>query len=523
MRARKRRKLGPDRRDVKDVAAIRGSGLGLVARHAAARGVLVLLAILFLVSGCGRGGIAGDTTATASDQVAERGSPSGLGDEYFPLAGNSGYDVMHYDITLDCDPREGSLSGTTVIQAKALADLDEFHLDFVGLDIGSVQVNGVAADYRREGQELIVKCPTPLRTGSVWSVAVGYSGTPRAMTSIDGYPEGWRHSGDTIFTLDEPEGAAAWYPLNDHPSDKATYSFRLTVPKPYVAVANGILVSTRDNGQTSTFTWEMEQPMANYLAAVAAGDFVLEESVSPAGVPIRDYFAAELADTAHGSFENTGRALDYFSELFGPYPFAVYGVLVPDVSTNGAAMENQTMSLFGRDCLQKWMTTEFSKEMFMSHELAHQWFGNSVTPAEWKDIWLNEGIASYACWLWLEHEFGDSGIDTLVSHALASLRSPSDTLLGDPGAGELFGDVVYQRGALTMHSLRLTVGDDLFLSILRAWASEYAYGNATTEDFIDLVERTTGGVDGFDVRAFFAAWLYQEELPELPAVASTGK
>ena len=198
-------------------------------------GVALIMTVAVLsVAACG-----GTGDGPVEAEPAKLGPQSGLGDDYFPLAGNQGYDVQHYDITLDIDPTVGDLSGTTVVEVKALADLDEFDLDLMGLEVQGVQVDGVAADYQRIDQELIIDPPKTVSAGSIVSVAVTYSGTPQALTSADGYPEGWQHSGDTIFTLDEPEGAATWYPLNDHPSDKATYSFYLTVPEPYVAVANG--------------------------------------------------------------------------------------------------------------------------------------------------------------------------------------------------------------------------------------------------------------------------------------------
>jgi aminopeptidase N len=332
------------------------------------------------------------------------------------------------------------------------------------------------------------------------------------MRSVAGYPEGWQHSGDTIFTLDEPEGAATWFPLNDHPSDKATYTFRLTVPTQYIAVANGNLVDALEGEGRHTFVWEMDKPMASYLAAVAVGDFISVGSTSYGGVPISSYFDHEVLAAARTAFADTGRALDYFASLFGPYPFATYGVVVPDASTGGAAMENQTMSLFGRDVLEKSMDREFSREMVLSHELAHQWFGDSVTLKEWKDVWLNEGFATYASWLWIERQLGKRGMEQCLQSAYAT-ASKGTILLGDPGVAGLFSRVVYERGALTLHALRTTVGDDLFFGILRDWVSQHAYGSVTTEDFIALVKEKTGSVAGFDAQAFFDAWLYQEELP----------
>jgi aminopeptidase N len=499
--------------------------MSLPRRLTLAEVVLMLTVAVFSVAACG--GADGVTESTGGGgpvdaELAKLGPQSGLGDEYFPLAGNQGYDVQHYDITLDFDPAVGDLSGTTVVEVKALADLDEFDLDLRGLEVQGVQVDGVAADYQRIDQELIVDPPKTVSAGSTFSVAVTYSGTPQALTSADGYPEGWQHSGDTIFTLDEPEGAATWYPLNDHPSDKATYSFYLTVPEPYVAVANGSLLDTQELEGRRTYVWEMEQPMANYLASVVAGDLVLEQSTSPDGVQIRNYFARDVAEVARAAFASTGRAIDFFAGLFGPYPFEVYGVVVPDASTKGAAMENQTASLFGRDVVEERMLREYMREMYVSHELAHQWFGGSVTLAEWKDIWLNEGFATYASWLWLEKEYGSRAMQVCAQSAYEAVASNEVTLLGDPGVDELFGSVVYERGGLTLYALRDAVGDDLLFGILRDWASQHSYGSVTTEDFIALVKQKTVGLAGFDAEAFFDAWLYQKALPDKPAGVAAG-
>jgi aminopeptidase N len=497
----------------------------LSTRRTLTRAIPILLAVALWGAGCGHGAATEPTEVTVAGDAltAALGAQRGLGDEYFPQAGNAGYDVVHYDITLDFDPQAGALSGTTVVEAKALAALDEFNLDLKGLEVKGVQVDGVTAAHRRVDQELVIDCPKTLAAGTDFSVSVTYSGDPAPMVSVDGYPEGWQRSGDTIFTLDEPEGAATWYPLNDHPSDKATYSFHLTVPAQYVAVANGTLVGTKDNGQTRTFHWEMDRPMANYLAAVAAGDLVLEQSTSPGGVQIRNYFDSDVAEAARTAFASTGRVLDYFAGLFGSYPFAAYGVIVPDASTQGAAMENQTMSLFGRDVVEKSMLRKFPREMYLSHELAHQWFGDSVTLAEWRDIWLNEGFATYASWLWIEKEFGASGMELCVQDAYARIASKSETLLGDPGADELFGSVVYQRGGLTLYALRAAIGDDLFFGILRDWVSQNAYGNVTTEDFIALVTKKTAGLASFDPKAFFDEWLYQKALPDRTGTATASQ
>ena len=289
------------------------------------------------------------------------GGATSAGDSYLPRAGNGGYDVSSYDIALKIDPIAGTIEGKTIVEATALQALTSFSLDFLGPEIGTLTVEGSAAEYQRDGQELIVSPPDPPAAGETFSVAVSYAGIPGKLKGT-GAPSfgslllGWQQVGDVIYTIDEPEGAATWFPANDHPSDKATYTFSLTVPRPYVAVASGVLVDTQVQGTDQIFVWEMQQPLASYLAAVSVDEYVLSESVAPNGVRIRDYFAAELAEEAKAAFARTGEVLAYFAELFGPYPFEEYGVVVPSVNT-GAAMENQSLSLFGRDLLETFIST----------------------------------------------------------------------------------------------------------------------------------------------------------------------
>jgi aminopeptidase N len=459
-------------------------------------------------------------TASSTTIAATLGSPDSA-DPYFPSAGNGGYDVQSYDITLDIDPVSGRIAGQDTVSAVALQGLSAFYLDFQGLDVSAVQVDGAAAAYARSGSELKVSCPTPVATGAAFTVAVAYSGVP-AMISAKQFDMGWQKVSDTIFTLDEPQGAATWFPVNDTPADKATYTFRLTVPAQYTAAANGVLTGTAAKGTTRTFTWKMDEPMASYLAAVSVGRFASETSASAGGVAIRNYFATDLASTAHGVFARTGEVIDYFATLFGPYPFPVYGVVVPDADS-GAAMENQTLSLFGRDVVTKRMGDPIAGAVFLSHELAHQWFGDSVTIERWDDIWLNEGFATYASWLWLEHDQGPQALDDQVRLGLGQVTKSIEAAPGKPGADHMFGASVYYRGALTLHALRLTVGDESFFRILRAWADRHKYGNADTAEFIALTKEQAPQVAPNAIDALFQSWLYGDTLPALPVAPAPGQ
>ena len=489
--------------------------------------VLVLLLAVFalvvlLAAGCSGSGAAspvgGQTTSVPAGSAAPTagalqpvtGAPTS-GDPYYPSSGNGGYEVQDYQISLDIDPAANSVFGQTVVTATAVQDLAAFYLDFIGLKVSAVTVDGASAEFKRKGDKLLVMCPRALVTGARFAVAVLYSGVPKGLKS----KRGWQKDGDTIYTLDEAVGSACWYPLNESPADKATYTFRLTVPLPYTATASGILAATETQGVKQTFVWKMEQPMACYLAAITVGRYVASTSKSPAGVVIRDYAAPELAAAVHTGFARTGEVLDYFATLFGPYPFAAYGIVAPDADTDGA-MENQSLALFGRD----FVSADPGAAIWgLSHELAHQWFGDSVGIKRWDDVWLNEGFATYATWLWMQHDQGEQAYEAEVQKYYDKMAASDEPPPGDPGTRYLFSEGVYYRGALTLQALRLTVGDQSFFRVLRTWADRYKYANAETADLIALVKEAAPQVAPTAIDALFQAWLHGKRMPALPSPA----
>jgi aminopeptidase N len=325
------------------------------------------------------------------------------------------------------------------------------------------------------------------------------------------FPTGWIVYDNGIFVLSEPDGSASFYPVNDHPLDKANYTITVTVPKPYEVAANGILEETTDNGNTTTYSFTVRDPMASYLTTINIQDFDTETMTSPAGVPIRNYYASNLPDNINEPFARQGEMIDYFSELFGPYPFEVYGSLVMDTQF-GAALENQTMSIFGIDMID--MEDIEGTEEVVAHELTHQWFGDSISVGDWSSIWLNEGFATYGEGLWNEYLYGRDGLDEWAAGIYDEVKEYPDFYPppGNPPGDDLFNGGVYLRGGLTLHALRLEVGDDVFFEILRTYYDRYKFGNAVTDDFITVAEE----VSGKDLGDFFQAWLYDEQLPPLP-------
>ena len=326
-------------------------------------------------------------TPATPNAEAEPGAP-GLGDSLYPNFGNGGYDVQHYTLDLTVhNVATSDLDGITTIEAKATQNLSSFNLDFIGFEITNITVNGQPADFERNGQELTITPSTLLTENESFTTEVQYQGSPGVMNSIAlPFQTGWVTFNGGSFVLSEPDGSASYYPVNDHPLDKASYTFRVSVPKPFEVAANGILTDSIDNGETTTFVFEERAPMASYLATVDIDEFDMETSQSQNGIPIRNYYSTGLPEEFRKPFERQGDMLTYFSDIFGPYPFEVYGALVMDTNF-GAALENQTMSIFGMDMVRPEEVE--ATELTIAHELSHQWFGDSVSVADWRDIWLN--------------------------------------------------------------------------------------------------------------------------------------
>jgi len=655
------------------------------------------------------------TTATAATATFRPGSP-GLGDPYFPLDGNGGYDVKHYFLDIRYHPATDVLQGTATIRARATQDLSRFNLDFVGLTVDSITVGGSPATWSRDGGELMVTPADGIPRGQTFFVVVRYHGVPEPIEEGLGI-SGFVPTGDGAVVAGEPHVAATWFPANDHPLDKAAYTFRITVPAGLEAVANGELVRNWTQSGLTHWVWNAEEPMASYLATATMGQFDLTsyrhngirfwDAIDPAlfsvpeprtgeqyaisqrgdpsykrlmrkiSVPqdgatlsfwisrdtepnwdfifveaktvgvndwttLRDlnghtsqdtgfscpfwhelhpflthyqtddgagsclpdgstgeWWAAsgssdgwekwkvDLSDYAgktvrvsvsyasddfiqhagafvddivvstgkgNTSFENDrvpsdgwyvpgaparsapnpndwivgaqadapppigedvaaslrreGEILDFLSSVFGQYPFSASGGIVDDVEF-GFALENQTRPVYS----PVFWTIPGQGDIVVAHELAHQWYGDSLALAAWKHIWLNEGFATYAEWLWSEHE-GQATVQESFEGLYNAI--PEDdpfwsVVIGDPTPEFLFDFAVYGRGAMTLQQLRLAVGDDDFFEIMQRWANSRAGQNVTTGQFIALAER----VSGKDLDELFDTWLFTPGKPDL--------
>ncbi|MGV9644818.1 M1 family metallopeptidase [Streptomyces sp. NPDC003514] len=442
------------------------------------------------------------------------GTPGGPGvrDPYFPKAGNGGYDVRHYALDLSYDPAERHLAGTAEITARAGQDLSAFDLDLSGLDVERVEVEGRPARFSRNGQELVVRPHDELDAGQTFRTVVHYSGTPRTLTDPDGSEEGWlRTAGGGALALGEPTGSMAWFPGNHHPSDKALYDITVSVPEGTEVVSNGELAERRTTGGRTAFHWRTAEPMATYLATLAIGDYTLHRSTvrTAAGhdLPVLSAVVPSEAGPAGKALERLPEVVRWGEETFGPYPFSSTGVIVAGEGDADYALETQYRPVFPGT----------PGTGLLVHEMAHQWFGDSVTPESWRDMWLNEGFATYAEWLWEEEHGGDSAqetFDALYDHGEDEYEDLWSFPPAEPsGAAHISDEPVYSRGAMVLHKIRQTVGDKAFRALVRGWTAKHRHGNADTEDFTSYVERTAPDEDFTPI---WRDWLYGEGRPEHP-------
>jgi aminopeptidase N len=450
----------------------------------------------------------GSLTSAGAAVEAVRSAPSpgapGIGDPYFPTDGNGGYDVRHYAVDVRYAVATGDLTGTTTVSARATQDLSRFNLDLV-LDATAVRVDGLPVPFTSGGHELVVRPGTPIRTGTRFTVSVDYQGRPAEVSHRGNRP--WVSSSAEAMATNEPQIAPWWFPANDHPRDKATFDISVSVPTGQQAISNGTFLGTTSQPGWDTWRWQADEPMAPYLAFFAAGSFEYESGVHR-GLP---YFNAVSTGLQPG---NRSRALRlmrrspaivrWLETQLGDYPFSSTGGVTTSLSA-GFALENQTRPTYpflgnGR----------FARSIVV-HELAHQWFGDHVAVDRWRDIWLNEGFASWFEWRYDEAHGGRSARATLLSryNAYAAGDATWRLRIGDPGPDNLFDLAVYDRGAMTVQALRNRIGNADFKKLLRAWVSERGEGNGRVGQFERLAERVSGErLDGF-----FDAWLFTGRKP----------
>lgn len=425
-------------------------------------------------------------------------------DPYLPGQGNHGYRVSRYELDLTYKVAANHLSGTAKLTLTATEPLAQISLDLSPhLKVAKVTMTGAKlAKYRHGLGKLHLHAADTIPMGEAVTVVIKYSGNPKPIRGAWG-EVGWEELEDGVLVANQPNGAASWFPCDDHPASKAPFKLRLTTDAPYKVVATGALVGKKRSGSFTTWDFDLPYPTSTYLVTVNIGIYEHLE-ITDATVPVYAYLPADLRRKFPVAFGKQAEMVQVFSRLFGPYPFDSYKVVVTDDELE-IPLEAMGMSTFGRNTVE----AGTADERLIAHELAHQWFGNAVTAASWKHIWLHEGFACYAEWLWSEF----SGSSDAHSHALkyfARLQSsPQDLLLADPGPKDMFDDRIYKRGALTLHVLRGVIGDEQFFALLRQWVAAGSGGVMTTEDFTAMAARYST----VSLQPLWDAWLYDTPVP----------
>ncbi len=438
---------------------------------------------------------------------ASKKSSAPVIDPYLPTAGNFGYRVSRYELELEYKVAINRLAGTATVTTVTLAELQTFSLDLSSaLSVAKVTVNGKRPKhFRTDRDKLHITLAERLPAGAAMTVAVRYSGTPRPKRTPWG-EVGFEELTEGALVAGQPNGASSWFPCDDHPSAKASFRVQIATESAYLTLANGKLLSRRARAGMTTWTYEQSEPTSTYLITLQIGPYT-RRRMAKNGVEIFSVLPDRLRREFDHDFGRQPQMMKLFVKLFGPYPLADgYTVVVTDDDLE-IPLEAQGISIFGANHCDG----RRGSERLVAHELAHQWFGNSVTAQRWRHIWLHEGFACYAEWLWSDH-CGERSADDWARHYHRRLvDSPQDLVLADPGPQDMFDDRVYKRGALALHTLRRRIGDDSFFALLREWTSRYRHASVVTDDFIALAAQYTED----SLRPLWAAWLYSAEVPPL--------
>ncbi|MGH3623047.1 MAG: M1 family metallopeptidase [Sciscionella sp.] len=442
------------------------------------------------------------TTSTKPPPPAHpRPGAAGAGDPYYPADGNGGYNVADYHLKITYNPASRHLSGDATITATARQDLSRFDLDLYQLAVTSVAVDGKPArTFSQVGKhELVITPAEALRDGQRFAVRVRYGGKPHTVHDVAFGDNGWTVSPTGgAFVAGEPHSATTWYPANDTPSDKATFHLTARVPSAWSVISNGRPVSRKTKDGWTTFTWAEETPIATYLTTVGIDKWGFVESKLEDGTPVLDAYAPG-SESFHTDEDRLPEVLSFLVSKFGDYPQNAAGSIVLGTSI-GYSLETQTRPVY----------SEGVDLATIVHENAHQWYGDSVSVRDWKDICLNECFASYAEDLWAEAKEGVD-LDARYRAAVRSVRNSQGFWAGklyDMGAGNEF-DAVYTKGALALHALRRQIGDEAFDKILKGWPAEHRNGNASWPQFESYAAR----VSGQQLGGFFQAWFHGSTIP----------
>jgi aminopeptidase len=414
--------------------------------------------------------------------------------------------VTHYDLDLDYKMSSNRLQGVATLTVIAHEPLSKFSLDLVGLTVAKVTATGARVSrFVQTARKLKIELSEPIDQGEIFTISIKYGGNPSPMPSPWG-EVGWEELSEGILVAGQPCGAATWFPCSDHPRNKATYRFAVSADSPFYVVANGRLVSRTARASRTRWIYELAEPMSSYLATLQIGHY-RALGLPSSRVPLQAFIPDDLQEQFLADFSCQNEMMTVFERLFGEYPFEAYTVVVTDDDLE-IPLESLGISVFGRNHVDG----SKGSNRLVAHELAHSWFGNSVTVSTWKDIWLQEGFACYAEWLWSENSGGKTADEWAHFFWLGLKELPQDLRVGDPGPALMFDDRVYKRGAITVHALRLHMGDEVFFEMVRAWTTQNRLGSVTTEDFT----RHAVSFASAAVEPLLARWLGDEALPAFP-------
>jgi aminopeptidase N len=546
---------------------------------------------------------------------AQTASSSSLNDPIFAFMGNGGYDAEDYDIALKISSDHKTTEGATTMTAVATQDLRSFNLDFGSMTVTSVIVNGDMARFVQADPELTITPAKAVLKGQALRVSLTYAGKPGSVavnTSAFGGANFWMAFPNQLTVLSEPSAMFAWSPVNDHPSDKATFSLHLSAPSGEQAIANGVLNSrTENNDGTATSHYRIDTPTSTYFVVMAVGDFKLENQGQVGNVRVRHYLSPRTSNLMRQAAFETPKIISFLEEKLGAYPFPEVGVLTVN-NDLGFALETQSLVTLPIS----WSRGLPSNIEVVAHELAHQWFGAYVTFKTHKDMWVHEGFAEYFGWLYNDFRFPgqDQSVKTQIEYAYPDIVAGSTTadmsktqflqrlrgnrygiaimagknleralellfegtlpksyhdevltkfpegatilqiadvvarwnfskvrmstpsrlelipLTGNPAPDvstsfgiytppgvlkaedDIFNNGVYWRGAMTLHALRLKVGDEKFFGLLRSYIQKYKFSNASVEDFVNLTSELLGS----EAKTLLEHWLFDAQCPDFP-------
>ncbi|MGW0814641.1 M1 family metallopeptidase [Streptomyces viridiviolaceus] len=443
-------------------------------------------------------------------------APLGVGDRLFPHLGNPGYDVAAYDLSFTYSGKNDEpLKAVTTIDARTTADLNRFNLDFAHGKVDSVEVDGAPASFTPAGEDLVVTPVDALEEGERMRITVRHSSDPVPPKGREG---GWVRTADGLAMANQADAAHLVFPCNDHPSDKALFTIRVTAPDGHTAVASGVPADVDRAGGTTTWTYRTRHPMATELAQVSVGRSAVLHRTGPHRLPVRDVVPAKHRAALEPWLTKTPGQITWMESKVGRYPFETYGLLVADTVT-GFQLETQTLSLFEKDLFTGRAYPRWYVESIMVHELAHQWFGNSVSPHRWSDLWLNEGHAT-----WYEALYAQEKADKPLRARMKAAYGASDgwrAAGGPPAAPKppepgskigIFRSNIYDGAALVLYALRQEIGSPAFERVERAWVTRHRDATATTADFVRLASE----IAGRDLGGFLHPWLYGEKTPPMP-------